>query len=185
MPESQGHQGNITRDDMEDTGSLIFYIIVGLIAIVSALVRKKKPEEGTASPGSPKGKTLEDVWKEIESEAFGTGEPADLAGETSMATSRDDIEPSVNEIVMRPEMEGAYSEPLATSFASEGQIDGIASGQMAVTESAISDHSVAEADLTRSYEINENKSEAYELAGEFDIRKAIIFSEILKRKEYL
>jgi len=74
---------------------------------------------------------------------------------------------------MAAEYEGNYSEPMAKEFAAEGESD----IDMAITASDLS------SEMKKM--LQEESSWANQLAEDFDLPRAIVYSEILKRKDFV
>ncbi len=157
---------------MEDIGSLIFYVILAIIAIAGSVRssnKKKKASAGKAFP--PKPATT------VRSESRPAAQP----------------QPRPQYKPIEPLNEGGYEEPLAAQFAGEG------SSATTMAEAFASEGVSALADLTQqdfvhteisdseigdAPEYDYNAAIPDDLFDGFDLRKAVIYSALLDRKEY-
>ena len=161
---------------MDDIGGILFYIIAAVIGIVTTVNKKKKKaakpsvysetidkevfsdsieeEETTVYQPIPVGEFENDFWSEIKGD-----EPP-----------IEDFKHKVNEYSFDKNMEGNYKEPMAEQFSSEGQAS--VSGQF--DQDDIAEEQITKDDLTQ----------VDQTLKDFDITKAIIYSEILNRKYY-
>lgn len=165
-------------------GNIIFYIILAVIALVSSFRNKKKQQEGMpgGEPAREQGRggfpddMFDDYEEETSAEEFGRspGRPAEV-----YRTSRPTII-----IGGAPEMEGLHEEPLAAAASREG----VSALDHKETARRFDEH-LREANVM-SYEWEDHeqddsdKEEFNFLDGEFEGRKAIVFAEIINRKEY-
>ncbi len=175
---------------MEDKGSLIFYIILAIIALAGSLQgRKKKTPAGKPKPA---GMTM-------------TNKPVQQTASPVIKTQ--DTRRSRYEMPT-PSQEGNYESPLAGEFASEGSFshtmadafstEGSIQDTMAAAFASEGISSLAEARIRPSDDNAITDSEIHDmpeylynqqemddvLAEGFDIKKAVIYSAILNRKEY-
>ncbi|MFO7575161.1 MAG: hypothetical protein R6W67_08390 [Bacteroidales bacterium] len=168
-------------------GNIIFYIILGIIAIVSSIKGKKKqqPEVPGGSKPSETGRSYfpDELFDDEEDESApergyweetNRKEPViDAPGRTAAAYSQ--------------ELEGRYEEPMAGKFANEGvsALDHQATARR--FEELLKEPSIHD-----GFDWNESEQETEDetsfnidrLSEEFDARQAVIFSEIISRKEY-
>jgi len=171
---------------MEDIGSLIFYVILAIIAIagsVQSSSKKKKASAGKAFP--PKPATT------VRSEPRPTAE----------ARPRTQYRP------IEPVDEGSYEEPMASQFAGEGS-SAVTMAEAFASEGSVSRNKAAAfagegvsalADLSRQDFIHTEISDSEigdapeydynaaildDLVDGFDLKKAVIYSALLDRKEY-
>ncbi|MBE0674941.1 MAG: hypothetical protein IH591_09800 [Bacteroidales bacterium] len=166
-------------------GNVIFYIIAAIIAIISSIKGKKKPGQGIPGgpiPGEPaRGGFPDDMFDE-ETDEFPL--PEEYEGqpykpEPVMQKQRQSV------ASMTPEMEGAYHEPMANSFSGEGVsaltfIETEKRFEELLKETATFDYDWDKTDVQEQTE----DADMDVLSDEFDGRKAVIYSEILTRREY-
>ena len=159
---------------MEDIGGIIFYIIAAVIGIITSVGSKKKK---AAKAAAEKAR----IDKEVYGDPFETREDPMVAEETPVNFEtifeedifdnyKTDYEPVEEESpkIFNPVMEGQYENPLAAEHKNEG---------IGVTEADPfneSEREIVENEIGRDEKILE----------EFDLKKAVIYSEILKRKYY-
>jgi hypothetical protein len=182
---------------MEDIGDLVFYILAALFALFGAFNKKKKkavvprsvPDEIIDQETNVKEvaeRARERTREIIVSEDFSWD---DTTGVPDRSEVREWVvgEDSVKDIVARTarQKEVAYSdgeweEPMAEMFSKEG-----ISSLFEEEEKHIYDlDSDGIRDMTASdNRENSEQSRASAIAGRFDLAEAIVFSEILKRKE--
>lgn len=162
---------------MEDFGDILFYLVVAIIAIAGAIINKKKSKE-QAYPIPDHGEE-EDDNIDYEPETRERAMRYEMIDEDSLRSDIPEfedaaIQSSVDEgFKMDAEYEGKYAEPMASDFAWEGQ---------SVTEVAVEQ---TELGTEGAHSMHEEDSWAAELAEEFDLPKAIVYSEILKRKDFV
>lgn len=172
---------------MEDFGDILFYVIAAVIAIIGAIAnkRKKQAEREMTQAGLPDQEEETDYSRgeeEIsypEAEARGATTQYEMIDEDSLETKgtgfKDTAFKSSEEqaLKMGAEYEGRYSEPMAEEAASEGV--------------SVTDASISRTELGKESELllEEENSWARELIGEFDLPRAIIYSEILNRKDFV
>ncbi|MDX2415120.1 MAG: hypothetical protein QNK33_08005 [Bacteroidales bacterium] len=167
---------NSRNDKMDDLGGILFYIIAAVIGIVTTVSKKKKKaakpsvdseiidmevfsdsieeEETTVYQPIPEGEFENDFWSEIKDDE----------------QLIKDFEHKVNEYSFDKNMEGKHMEPLAEQFSSEGK----ASVSDKFVKDDIAEEEIPKDDLTQ----------VDQTLKDFDIRTAIIYSEILNRKYY-
>lgn len=176
---------------MEDGGfgSLIFYVILGILAIAGSLQgrsKKQKTVPKTAVPGRP-------------------------ATETRKPTARPEPAPVQKRpqyVPIDPSMEGRYEEPMAGAFRNEGSsgrsmaeafgMEGSISDSMAAAfamegVSALHDvlpgefvHTeISDSEIGDAPEYDYNARLGGDILDEgFDLKRALIYSVLLNRKEY-
>ncbi len=176
---------------MEDggLGSLIFYIILGVIALAGSFQNKNK--KGKAAPKKV-------VRNEPEAEAWIP--PARTA--PTPPRSRPQYIP------IEPSMEGRYDDPVARAFSSEGSSAETMAGAFAM-EGSIEDSmaaafasegvsgihdiqlkdfihtEISDSEIGDAPEYNYNIRPGSDILSEgFDLNKAVIYSAVLNRKEY-
>ena len=184
---------------MEDIGDLVFYILAALFALVGAFNKKKKKSAVPRSqPGEPAGQEREMDVKEVAerarertreiivSEDFSwddeTGMP-DVSEEREWFTGQDQAGVTSPAAERKKEVafsDGEWEEPMAEMFSNEG-----ISSLLAEEEKHIYDlggDGIGDISESENRERGE-QSRAGAIAGRFDLAEAIVFSEILKRKE--
>jgi hypothetical protein len=170
---------------MEDFGDIIFYLIAAAVGIIGAIGRRKV-KKGQQKTTIQKMETV--VEKDlpvvehefdrhaeeiiIEEENVGVEEPAASA-------ELDDKEKHV----LTPSSDGAYDIPLVSDYAWEG----VSAFEDMVVGADLVDANVtaSESDIITETDTSDEGSYASELADEFDLRDAIIYSEIINRKGYV
>jgi hypothetical protein len=201
---------------MEDIGSLIFYIVLGIIALAGSLQGKGKKKPGAPKPVQRKPETAQPQPRPGRETVVTRPQPA--AARPYEPARR----PAPGYVPMDSSMEGHYDDPLAREFGREGSYEepmareygwegargealagsiaaeGSIAGEMAAAfategmsafgssepgefiHSEISDTEIADAP-----EYDYNIPHGSELLTEgFDLRKAVIYSAVLNRKEY-
>jgi hypothetical protein len=192
---------------MEDKGlgNIIFYIILAVIALAGSFSNKKKK---TGGPGAPtktfswpdlEGEEPAPVsqYKEPESEPVPSQRPVVINEgryEEPMAGAFSDEGSYVNPMAERFSSEGTVSNDLASAFSNEGSIANSMASAFATegmsgmneeqirmsTDSTISDHEIGDAE---AFDYEAYKTELTHEGG-FNLRKAVIYSALLNRKEY-
>jgi len=213
---------------MEDIGSLIFYVILAIIAIAGSVRssnKKKKASAGKAFPPKPATTVRSESrpaaqpqprpqYKPIEPlNEGGYEEPlaAQFAGEGSSATTMAEAFASEGSLSRNKAAafasEGSLSRNKAAAFASEGSLSRNKAAAFA-SEGSLSRNKAAAfasegvsalADLTQqdfvhteisdseigdAPEYDYNAAIPDDLFDGFDLRKAVIYSALLDRKEY-
>lgn len=172
-------------EEEKGIGNIIFYIVAAIIAVISSIKNKKKvpegPPPGYPQPSNRPGGFPDDMFDEPEEVPYGyeeVPEPYVTIPEPKKAPATP---------VFTYDSEGSYSSPMAEKFSGEGvsALDHVETARrfeelVRQTETAVYD--LKEADLYDydSVESNETGDEF----GEFDARKAIVWSTIIERKEY-
>ncbi len=177
---------------MEDVGSLIFYIILGLIAVIGSLQGKGKkkpgvPRQTTAGQGSA-GRGDGAARVPAGGEHRATGMPGDLAGREPKAS---DMPGDLYEGSYRYEETAAGTafgrlirekREKSVSIYQQPDEDDIAASMNAAFALDETGHLSGTEPET---EWSETIAEIFGKDGdEFDLRKAIVYSMILERKEY-
>lgn len=102
---------------MEDIGSLVFYIILGIIALAGSIQGKGKKKQGAPKPVQRKPATSGRRPGEGRANAPSRPEPSPVRQE------RPASKPAPWFIPSEPSMEGRYGEPMASEFESEGSME--------------------------------------------------------------
>jgi len=164
---------------MEDLGDILFYIIAAIIAIVGAIANKKRKTAQKTMPqsGIPNQREEEITFPDIEemkpSSQYEMIDPELLKTADSGfegTTLQSDENQSME---MDAEYEGSYSEPLAEKFAAEG---------ISITDVFITDSELGKESEKLPQDQN---SWAKNLVDKFDLPKAIVYTEILNRKDFV
>ncbi len=190
---------------MEDggLGSLIFYIILGILAIAGSFQGKNKKQK--------------------------TAPKKTVPGRPAMETRKPEARPEPAPVLRRPQyvpidpsMEGSYEEPMAGEFSGEGSYGGTMAGAFSnegsisntmarafASEGSIEDSmaaafasegipsfkdfqtsdfvhtEISDSEIGDAPEYNYNARPGSEILDEgFDVKKALIYSVVLNRKEY-
>ncbi len=155
---------------MEDFGDILFYIIAAVIGLATTLGRKKKKPAGASVPsesGTIDNSADRMVFDEETGEMEYQVEDEYYIGEESLSEPGNIIADSGESIFsFDPDLEGNYKEPMAEQFDNEGE-------SQLVTEEGKSGME----------EVNRNDKNE-DVISDFDLRKAVIYSEILKRNDY-
>jgi len=196
---------------MEDNGlgSVIFYIILAIIALAGSFKGKKKPvPPKQAMPPRPVQRSKQAVVRP-ELKVVQPARPAEIPRRPQY-------------IPIEPVDEGNYAEPMAGTFASEGSLEDMLAGAFATEGSvskgmasdfadegsminklavsfasegisSLSDIQIAEFVHTEISDSEIGDAPVYDynaptgrkiLSDGFDLKKAVIFSAVLDRKEY-
>ncbi|MDF1560561.1 MAG: hypothetical protein P1P83_10185 [Bacteroidales bacterium] len=198
---------------MEDIGSLIFYVLLAIIAIAGSVQssRKKKASAGKAFPPKPattvRGESRPAAqpqprpqYKPIEPLNEGSYEEpraAQFAGEGSSATTMAEAFASEGSLSRNKAAafasEGSLSRNKAAAFASEGSLSRNRAADFANEGvSALADLSqqdfvhteISDSEIGDAPEYDYNAAILDDLIDGFDLRKAVIYSALLDRKEY-
>lgn len=168
-------------------GNIIFYIIAAIIAIISSIKGKKKPVPGSPEGGPARGGGgsgfPDDMFDEDEDEAFPFPpeydqrryQPGPVVAESRPAAA-----------TMSSGTEGAYEEPMAAAFSGEGV------SALNYIETARRFEELLKETSTAGFNWSiENEEDAVTdeihldtITSDFDGRQAVIYSEILARREY-
>jgi hypothetical protein len=170
---------------MEDLGNLVLYILLAIIAIAGSIQSsKKKKASGRAAPPRAKSKQEPEPVRQMQQQ------------------------PRPQYVPVEPVNEGYFEDPVAASFAGEGSVsqnsaaafadEGSIEDTMATAfamegVSALNDLTKDEfshIDITDSeindapeYDYNADETGVDPVEG-FNLRRAVIYSAILNRKEY-
>ncbi len=186
---------------MEDIGSLVFYILIGLIAIIGSLQGKGKKRAGIPKPGQKSAGGSSPA-------PHGSGGAHPHTSPGKQYAGHHPGVPSPGHLIPDPFEEGRFEKPFTGYFVNEGSEDhskamafrGEGSTDMSVaaqfahegvssfdgyalTGSDANDISEGEITDAPLFDYNSDLT-AQKLADEFDIRKAIVYSAILNREEY-
>ncbi len=168
-------------------GNIVFYIILAIIAIVSSIKGKRKQQPGApegAAPSEPGRSYFPDDLFDDDEEEYAQGR--DYREETYRAETVTATK-GRTAATLSQEKEGRYEEPMASMFSNEGvsALDHLSTAKR--FEELLKETSIQDGfDWNDSGQESEDESEfdIDKLAGEFDGRQAIIFSEIINKKEY-
>ena len=199
---------------MEDIGSLIFYIVLGIIALAGSFQGKGKKKTGVPKTVQRKPETAapipqarrETVTTRPQPAAAQPYEPAPapkyIAPEPTMEGRYDEPlagefgrEGSYEEPMAREfDWEGDRGEPLAKDFSREGSIPGrmaaaFASEGVSAFGSSVSaefiHNEISDTEISDAPEYDYNVAPGSGILTDgFDLRKAVIYSSVLDRKEY-
>ena len=149
---------------MEDIGDYLFYIIAAVIGLATTFGKKKRQAARKNLPPKPEVFDYQETDLVIEEEVLAVGNPIE----------REDFwdhDPIKESFIFDPELEGKYIEPMAEEFRSEGKAQLVKKGKVEVEEKL------------EEVKVKIEKEDE-EIAANFDLREAVIFSEILNRKDY-
>jgi len=162
------------------------YIILMIVVLVVSLLRKKRKQKDTTLPGEEKKISGTDLFKEFllgEEQTEIEDQPAmDIEKEEEPVVEIEAEEPfqegvsALNGKVLQTELE---SERLRESMETTNEMKRLKSEML--TDDI--EHRPSE-EFDDPYEIKVEESELEELMDEFDLEKAVIHSEILKRREF-
>lgn len=214
---------------MEDIGSLLFYVVLGIIALVSSFQGKGKKKPGATKPVQRKPGNIfskPPLSEQSAPRAPQVSMPAEVQAprpQPAPARSYQPLsKPAPKYIPVDPSMEGSYDEPMARDFSREGSLnetmagrfswEGTKSGGLGETfasEGSIADsmaaafasegssafgHSsikefvhneISDTEIGDAPEYDYNKAGGADLLTEgFDLKRAVIYSSLLDRKEY-
>lgn len=177
MPGQRGVLKRNSRNvNMDDIGGIIFYVIAAIIGIITTVRNKKKKadkpsvvsetinkevftdsfeeEETMVYQPIPEGEFENDFWSELTAKEPIIEAPKSEAKDYSFDNT----------------MEGMFEEPMAEQFKAEGR-----TGVLDVSDKDDSiEEEIAKDDLTK----------LDQTLKDFDLRKAIIYSEVINRKYY-
>jgi hypothetical protein len=200
---------------MEDIGSLIFYVVLGILALAGSLQGKGKKKPGTPTTAQRKPETADSAPRERRETVTTRPQPAERHFEPAPR-------PAPKYIPADPSMEGRYEEPMAREFGREGTYDepmarefnwegglgeplakelsreGSITGRMAAAYAAegvsafgssvpteFIHNEISDTEIGDAPEYDYNVAPGSELLTEgFDLKKAVIYSSLLDRKEY-
>lgn len=195
---------------MEDNGlgSVIFYIILAVIALAGSFKGKKKPVPPKQSlPRRPVQKTTQNARPAPK--VVQPARPAEMPRRPQYIP----IEPVDEGNYAEPmagtfASEGSFSETMAGAFATEGSVsksmaddfadegsmidklaasfasEGVSSFHGSMIEDFVHDE-ISDSEISDAPDYDYNAAAGgYKLAGGFDVKKAVIYSAVLARKEY-
>lgn len=195
---------------MEDNGlgSVIFYIILAVIALAGSFKGKKKPVPPKQSmPRRPVQKTTQDARPAPK--VVQPARPAEMPRRPQYIP----IEPVDEGNYAEPmagtfASEGSFSETMAGAFATEGSVsksmaddfadegsmidklaasfasEGVSSFHGSTIEDFVHDE-ISDSEISDAPDYDYNAAPGgYKLADRFDVKKAVIYSAVLARKEY-
>jgi hypothetical protein len=211
---------------MEDIGSLIFYVILGIITLVGSLQGKNKKQN------APPKKVVQRRPDTVVTPPQARKTPAPAPARTmqvprTMQTPQPQPRPAPPQSKPRympvdPSMEGRYEEPMAGAFSNEGSISetmaGAFSGEGSISktmaaafagEGSIEDSmaaafasegissfkdfqtgdfvhtEISDSEIGDAPEYDYNARPGRDILSDgFDLRKAVIYTAVLNRKEY-
>ncbi|MDT8401860.1 MAG: hypothetical protein RQ743_09200 [Bacteroidales bacterium] len=171
---------------MEDIGDILFYVLLAVFGIAGAIANKKKRNAQRPSPQSGIPASDDDSFSYEREEEAGprsregrASTQYEMIDEDALETAASRYENTMMKssveqaLEMRAEYEGRYSEPLADDFSMEG---------VAVTDLTV-EHTEVGTYIDTS--LDEQSSWARGLVDDFDLPAAIVYSEILKRKDFV
>lgn len=171
---------------MEDSIGTIFYIILMILVLGASLLKKKKKlRKPQSAPGTPSGGTqskpstgqrIENIFSEFLKDQF------------PEAMQEEEFPEIVEEIEIKPEIKKpAKTMDKASLFSNEGQsVFNLDDPNTPTIETGIYD-TLATADKTPLFSDSNNiiqENEIGKIINEFDLKKAIIYSEILNPKYF-
>ncbi|MCU0410565.1 MAG: hypothetical protein MUC70_04625 [Bacteroidales bacterium] len=156
---------------MEDKGlgNIIFYIILAIIGLAGSFQNKKKKVPGQPPPRKPAPKPVQEQ-------------------------PRVEVPRRPQPVFAEPVDEGHYAEPMARQFSAEGSIESsmaaafASEGIRGMTElqmKAEADTTISDSEITDApvYDYD-SRDDDRDLLHSFDLKKAVIYSAILERREY-
>ena len=171
---------------MEDGFGNYIYIILMIVVLVVSLLRKKRKQKETTLPSEEKKISGPNLFKEF---LFGE-EQTEIEDQPAMDIEKEE-EPVVEIAAEEPFREGVSAlngQVLQTELGpgrlreSMETLDGIEHLKSEMLTDYI-EHGPSE-EFDDAYTIKVEESELEELMDEFDLGKAVIHSEILKRREF-
>lgn len=185
---------------MEDIGSLIFYVILAIIAIagsVQSSSKKKKAQAGKAVPRKPATTVMSESRPPVQAQPrpqYRPIEPVNEGRYEDPVASQFDGEGSIADTMAEAfASEGSVSRNKAAAYASEGSVSRSKAESFAGEGvSALTDFSrqqfvhteISDSEIGDAPAYDYNASILDDLADGFDVRKAVIYSALLDRKEY-
>lgn len=171
---------------MDDGFGNYIYIILMIVVLVVSLLRKKRKQKEKTPLGEGENTSGPDLFKEFlfgEEQTKIEDQPAmDIEKEEEPVVEIEAEEPfqegvsALNGKVLQTELE---SERLRESMETTNEMKRLKSEML--TDDI--EHRPSE-EFDNAYEIKVEESELEELMDEFDLEKAVIHSEILKRREF-
>jgi len=200
---------------MEDIGSLIFYIVLGILALAGSLGKGKK-KAGAPKPVQRKPETADPVPQARRETVTTRPQPAAARSYESAPGAAPKYIPADPTMEGRYEdtlarefsREGTYEEPMASEFDWEGgrgeplakdfSREGSMTGRMAAAfaregvsafgssvPAEFIHNEISDTEIGDAPEYDYNVAPGSEILTEgFDIKKAVIYSSVLDRKEY-
>lgn len=171
---------------MDDGFGNYIYIILMIVVLVVSLLRKKRKQKEETPLGEGENTSGPDLFKEF---LFGE-EQKKIEDQPAMDLEKEE-EPAVEIAAEEPFREGVSAlkdkvlqtelEPgrLSESMETHDRIEHLKSEML--TDDI--EHRPSE-EFDNAYKIKVKESEPEELMDEFDLEKAVIYSEILKRREF-
>lgn len=214
---------------MEDIGSLLFYVVLGIIALAGSFQGKGKKKPGAPKPVQRKPGTIFSKPPLSEQSAPRPPQAAMPAEARAPRPQPAPVrpyqplpKPAPKYIPADPSMEGDYDEPMARDFSREGSLNETMAGRFSgegskggglaeifAGEGSIADsmaaafasegssafgHSsirefihneISDSEIGDAPEYDYNKAGGADLLTEgFNLKKAVIYSSLLDRKEY-
>ena len=201
---------------MEDIGSLIFYVVLGILALAGSFQGKGKKKPGAPKTIKPRPESVTQVPQARRETAIPRPQPA--AAPPVEAAPR----PAPKYIPAEPSMEGRYEEPFAREFGREGSYEepmahefdweggmgeplakdfsreGSITGKMAAAFASegvsafgssvpaeFIHNEISDTEIGDAPEYDYNVAPGSELLTDgFDLKKAVVYSSVLDRKEY-
>ena len=165
---------------MEDFGDILFFLVAALFAIIGAVNRKKKGAQvlfpGTATEDEP----LPEV---PEKQVFRPAASPDVIFEKDYSWDdfnyEDDAERNPGKDFSDEQASIITPEPMAAQFTGEG-VSALIGNAMNPLLTEIGDE-ISDEGLR---DLSEDDCQAAIIAGDFDLRKAIIYSEFINRKDF-
>lgn len=179
---------------MEDNINTIIYIILIALMLIGSMIKKRKkarpsvanqtgepstsPESESQSEVSKAGRKIENIFSAILEDQFPESKPFAEEEEVEKQEKAEiDVEPETTETVN-------FSDEGKSVFSKDDpSTQKIETGLFEATESSKYNSSILE-ELSSGYYQTEEKTELENLISEFDIKKAVIFSEIFKPKYF-
>ena len=172
-------------DDSNSTGTIIYIIIMILVFVGSALKKKKKGLSGKKpAPPRPSSETQATPASKFSNFISGLIEEASPKSEQPFyqyETDFEDNEPIINEEFEEKPIENFSTEGVSVFSEDDPGTSIIETGiekNLSTTK-----HNLAFV-KDEHYQIQESKNELKQVLSDFELKKAIIFSEILKPKYF-
>jgi hypothetical protein len=194
---------------MEDIGSLIFYVLLGIVALIGSVQGKNKKKvtlprnvpqrkpaatetRTTAQPSPPPPAVTRPVQQRPQ---YMSVEPS-MEGryENPLAGAFSDEGSMRNPLADAFSDEGSIVNSMATAFSGEGSVAGsmaeafATEGSSALFDSGVKDfvhNEISNSEIGDAPAFDYNASPGSEILSDgFDLKKAVIYSAFLNRKEY-
>jgi len=183
---------------MEDIGSLIFYVILAIIAIAGSVQssnKKKKAMAGKGFPPRPAATARTEPRQSVQPQPqYRPIEPIDEGRyEEPMASQFDGEGSSAATMAEAFASEGSVSRSRAAAFASEGSVSRnkaaafAGEGVSALVDLSRQDFvhtEISDSEIGDAPEYDYNAAILDDLVDGFDLKKAVIYSALLDKKEY-